>query len=99
MWKKLDNEFISPLINTEYKEAYNMPRQKLPEVYWQTGHIDVIKADTILNKNSISGKNILPIFIDNAYCVDIDRIEDLKMAEILLDSELIDIDHPVSVFF
>ena len=28
-------------------EPYNMPRQKLPPTYWQTGHVDAIRAATI----------------------------------------------------
>ncbi len=32
-------------------EPYNAPRQILPPVYWQTGHIDAIRVSTIKNKD------------------------------------------------
>ena len=47
-------------------EPYNAPRQILPPVYWQTGHIDAIRTATILN-GSMSGKNIYPLVIDSAF--------------------------------
>jgi N-acylneuraminate cytidylyltransferase len=57
-------------------EPYNSPRQKLPPVYWQTGHIDAIRPRAILEKNSMSGAVILPLLIDPAYTVDIDTPAD-----------------------
>ena len=57
-------------------EPYNSPRQKLPPVYWQTGHIDAIRPRAILEKNSMSGDVILPLLIDPAYTVDIDTPAD-----------------------
>lgn len=54
-------------------EPYNAPRQKLPPVYWQTGHIDAIRPErTFMAGDSMSGKNILPLFLDPDYTIDID---------------------------
>lgn len=54
-------------------EPYNAPRQKLPPVYWQTGHIDAIRPErTFMAGDSMSGKNILPLFLDPAFTIDID---------------------------
>ncbi len=54
-------------------EPYNAPRQKLPVIYWQTGHIDAIRPErTFMAGNSMSGKNILPLFLDPDYTIDID---------------------------
>ena len=54
-------------------EPYNAPRQKLPPVYWQTGHIDAIRPErTFMASDSMSGKNILPLFLDPDYTIDID---------------------------
>ena len=83
MWKKND-KYLSPLIDSTLNEPYNMPRQDLPVSYWQTGHIDVIKLDTIKQKKSLSGDKILPIIIESEFCIDIDNEEDLKMAESFL---------------
>ena len=29
-------------------EPYNAPRQVLPQIYWQTGHVDAIRPQVIL---------------------------------------------------
>jgi len=57
-------------------EPYNAPRQALPEVYWQTGHIDAIRPHAILEQGSMSGRVILPLMIDPRYTVDIDNLWD-----------------------
>ncbi|MBV6396709.1 MAG: 3-deoxy-manno-octulosonate cytidylyltransferase [Anaerolineales bacterium] len=66
-------------------EPYNAPRQILPPVYWQTGHIDAMRAATILN-GSMSGKNIYPLVIDPAYTVDIDNLQDWARYEHLVST-------------
>ncbi|MFA5577832.1 MAG: HAD hydrolase family protein, partial [Tissierellaceae bacterium] len=72
---------------------YNAPRQSLPPTYWQTGHIDVIRAETILNKNSLTGDKLLPILIDPLYTVDIDTPADLqRYAQLMSDSRLNPVD-------
>ena len=54
-------------------EPYNAPRQKLPPVYWQTGHIDAIRPErTFMAGDSMSGKNIMPLFLDPRFTIDID---------------------------
>lgn len=76
---------MRPLLTLEgIAEPYNAPRQSLPPVFWQTGHIDVIRAQTILEKHSMSGQTILPIKIDPRYTVDIDTINDWQRAEWLV---------------
>lgn len=65
-------------------EPYNAPRQSLPPVFWQTGHIDAIRTQTILEKNSMSGGFILPVKIDPSYTVDIDGLADWQRAEWLV---------------
>ena len=57
-------------------EPYNAPRQALPAVYWQTGHIDAIRPRAILEQGSMSGRVILPLMIDPRYTVDIDNLWD-----------------------
>lgn len=64
-------------------EPYNAPRQILPPVYWQTGHIDAIRAATVLN-GSMSGKNIYPLVIDPRFTVDIDNLQDWARYEHLV---------------
>ncbi len=66
------------------EEPYNAPRQVLPETFWQTGHIDAIRPNVIIQQNSMSGKNILPVMIDPLYTVDIDKPVDWQRAEWLV---------------
>jgi N-acylneuraminate cytidylyltransferase len=61
-------------------EPYNAPRQSLPPIYWQTGHVDAIRAGTILT-GSMSGKTIYPLLIDPRFSVDLDNLTDWARAE------------------
>jgi N-acylneuraminate cytidylyltransferase len=71
-----------PLLGVEgIAEPYNAPRQNLPDVYWQTGHIDALWAKTVLEKHSMTGEVILPLMIDPRYTVDLDLPSDWKKAE------------------
>lgn len=71
-----------PLLCVEgIREPYNAPRQALPDVYWQTGHIDAIWTKTVLEKHSMTGDTILPLMIDPHFTVDIDLPSDWQGAE------------------
>lgn len=86
MWK-VDPEsgYLKGLIPVNgLAEPYNAPRQSLPETFWQTGHIDVIRTEVILYKNSMSGNRIVPVFISPDYTVDLDRPADWPKAEWLV---------------
>ncbi len=82
MWR-LEGERLRPLLESP-PQAYNMPRQKLPQTYWQTGHIDAIRVETIRSKGSMSGEVILPLMLDPRYTVDIDNLSDWARAERML---------------
>jgi YrbI family 3-deoxy-D-manno-octulosonate 8-phosphate phosphatase len=69
-------------------EPYNAPRQILPPVYWQTGHIDAIRISTITQKKSLTGDVIYPLLIDPVYTVDIDTLPDWAKYEALAYSGL-----------
>jgi len=89
MWRIKDDGRLTPLLGDGKMEAYNMPRQKLPSTFWQTGHLDVIRPRTILEKGSMSGEVILPLVLDPRYSVDIDTQRDWERAEwILMRSEV-----------
>jgi N-acylneuraminate cytidylyltransferase len=84
MWRITPEGNLRPLIDNDFEEPYNMPRQQLPQAYWQTGHIDVIRASTILEKGSMSGDVILPLIMDPRYAIDIDTAKDHEHAEWIL---------------
>jgi YrbI family 3-deoxy-D-manno-octulosonate 8-phosphate phosphatase len=65
-------------------EPYNAPRQALPPVYWQTGHIDAIRPQVIRDLHSMSGPVILPVMIDPDFTVDIDNPSDWMRSEWLV---------------
>jgi N-acylneuraminate cytidylyltransferase len=94
MWRNGENGFLAPLMETEFAEPYNMPRQSLPATYWQTGHIDVIRTRTITEQHSLTGRKVLPLMIDQSYCVDIDTAADLEHAASLLQQGRMKIDLP-----
>jgi len=71
---------------TNRREPYNMPRQLLPDVYWQTGYVDAAWSDTILEKNSMTGDYILPLVIPPGDWIDIDSADDWRRAERMLES-------------
>ncbi len=86
MWRlpNGENAPMKNLLDVEgIDEPYNAPRQILPPVYWQTGHIDAIRTATILN-GSMSGKNIYPLVIDSRFTVDIDNLQDWARYEHLV---------------
>ena len=74
-------------------EPYNTPRQSLPPVYWQTGHVNAIRPATIQG-GSMTGKIILPIVIDLRYLVDIDTPADWVFAEWLVKEGVVDMVWP-----
>lgn len=84
MWRLDEDGSMKPLLHGGMHEPYNMPRQELPQTYWQSGHIDVTRRSTILEKGSMTGDKILPLLIDPGYTVDIDTQRDWKRAELQL---------------
>lgn len=95
MWT-IEGDYLQPLIATDLHEPYNMPRQKLPRACWQTGHLDVIRPETILERQSMSGTRILPFVLDPRYAIDIDTLEQWAFAEWLLERNSVAIERPIS---
>jgi CMP-N-acetylneuraminic acid synthetase len=85
MWRidAISGQMLPLLAAEGIAEPYNAPRQVLPPVYWQTGHIDAVRPETIL-AGSMSGKAILPLILDPRYTVDIDNPSDWVRAEWLV---------------
>lgn len=86
MWRIQPDGLMQPLMEAEFPEPYNMPRQALPPVYWQTGYVDAAWSSTIVHKNSMTGSRILPLVIDPSDWIDIDSPDDWRRAERLLES-------------
>jgi N-acylneuraminate cytidylyltransferase len=90
MWRfSGEDKPMKPLLEVEgIAESYNAPRQILPPIYWQTGHIDAIRISTIAEKHSLTGDVIYPLIIDPRYTVDIDTLPDWAKYETLVYSGL-----------
>jgi len=86
MWRISADGFMKPLLSIDLPEPYNLPRQALPEIYWQTGYVDAAWSETILDKNSMTGDAILPLVIGAEEWIDIDSPDDWVRAERLFES-------------
>ena len=95
MWHIQDDGALNPILTVKgIKEGYNTPRQNLPTVYWQTGHIDAIRPETILQKKSMTGDVIFPLVIDPLFTVDIDTMLDWQNGERLVQQGNLDMVYP-----
>ncbi len=83
MWSRKRN-YVFPLLKSKLKEHYNMPRQKLPKVYWQTGTFDFFKINFEKKIKSTSGNKIIFYDLSNRENVDIDTMDDFKKVSKLL---------------
>jgi len=95
MWR-IEQGWLLPLLQTALPEAYNMPRQQLPQTYWQTGHLDVIRVASMLQKQSLTGDRVLPLLVDARYAIDIDNSEQWALVEWLLEQQPLALVRPVS---
>ena len=95
MWRIAPAGNLEPLLSLEGQpEPYNAPRQSLPPVYWQTGHIDALRPRVILEQGSMSGQVILPLMVDPRYTVDLDSLSDWQRAEWLVYHGGLDMEFP-----
>jgi N-acylneuraminate cytidylyltransferase len=93
MWRQ-GGSTLEPLLGSLEEELFNAPRQQLPPVFWQTGHIDVVRRTTILEGRSMTGRRILPLVVDPRYALDIDTLEQLELAEWLLARDAVTLVRP-----
>ena len=83
MWTIKNNGYLKELLLLDIDEPYNQPRQKLPNVYWQNGYVDITRSKTILENKSMTGSRILPLLVDSKHLIDIDNEITLKIAEMI----------------
>lgn len=85
MWRVGEEGQMTPVLESDLTEPYNMPRQELPSTFWQTGHIDAIRSESIL-EGSMSGQVVHACMIDPIFAVDLDNSLDWERAEAELAS-------------
>lgn len=80
MWR-MDNGYLRPLLPLPgVAEPYCMPRQMLPDVYWQNGYIDIVRSRTILEQGKMCGNVILPFLVEEPI-LEIDYEENIPAVE------------------
>jgi CMP-N,N'-diacetyllegionaminic acid synthase len=80
MWR-IEQGYLRPLLGVEgMSEPYCMPRQILPEVYWQNGYIDIVRPHVVLEFGLMCGHKILPFLIDEPV-LEIDYVENIPHVE------------------
>ncbi|MCE7925067.1 MAG: acylneuraminate cytidylyltransferase family protein [Haliscomenobacteraceae bacterium CHB4] len=83
MWR-IEKGMLQPLLKLDLPEPYNQPRQALPESFWQTGHVEVIRCKAIMQKKSLTGDVILPCLVPPEYAIDLDNLYQWDYAEHVL---------------
>jgi CMP-N-acetylneuraminic acid synthetase len=78
MWRMDEQQYLTPLLQ-DIPEAYNMPRQQLPSIYYQNACIDVVRTEVITERNSMSGSRIIGYTMKHNF--DIDTEEEFLKAE------------------
>lgn len=76
---KMDGPYIVGFVS-EVFEPYNIPRQLLPKVLFQTGDLEIAKRQTLL-AGSVSGAKVLPLLIERERVLDLDTLADWERAE------------------
>lgn len=94
----IKDEWLKPFVPEnvyDISEAYNRPRQQLPQAFIQNGSVDVVRTKVILDLNSMTGHRIKAFVMDELDSVNIDSPLDWALAEILMKSRLNkQVDHP-----
>ncbi|MGA1198372.1 MAG: cytidylyltransferase domain-containing protein [Candidatus Latescibacterota bacterium] len=78
MWQMQDHYMIG--YEKEIYEPFNIPRQELPTLLFQTGDLEMVTRETLL-AGSVSGTRVLPIIMHPDEMMDIDHQKDLTSAE------------------
>lgn len=85
MWRISEGRLTPLLTIDNMPEPFNMPRQALPEIYWQTGTIDVIRT-SVIESGSMTGNEVRPFIVEQEHAVDIDNHESFIRAHRIISS-------------
>ncbi len=79
MWRLDEAGCLRPLLAGPVPEAWNQPRQALPEVYLQNAAVDVVRTRVVRECRSMTGGRILPYLMSRLE--DVDEWADLARLE------------------
>lgn len=83
MWRERDG-YLEPLLQIAgTPEPYCQPRQRLPEVFWQNGYVDIVRPRAILDLGLMCGHRILP-FVMHEPVLELDYPENIPAIEAAL---------------
>ena len=83
MWRIVDGR-LEPLLQIAGRaEAHSLPRQELPEVYWQNGYVDIVRPHAVLDLGMMAGHRIVP-FIVRDPVPELDYVDDIPVLEAAL---------------
>lgn len=83
MWRAREG-YLEPLLQIPgVPEPYCQPRQRLPEVFWQNGYVDIIRPRAILDLGLMCGHRILPFVMDEPV-LELDYPENIPAIEAAL---------------
>lgn len=80
MWRIADGHLQALLPLEGMVESYCMPRQSLPEVYWQNGYVDIVRPKVILESGMMCGYKIVP-FVIHEPVLEIDYEDNIPQVE------------------
>ncbi len=78
MWRREEDGIITPAAEPDIHEAFNMPRQMLPQFFLQNACIDVLRARVITEQGSMTGRRIHGYIMET--CEDVDTPADMASA-------------------
>jgi len=87
MWLRRGDGYMQPLLSLpDIPEQYNEARQRLPEVFQQDGFIDIVRPRTVFEQGSLTGRNIMPFYIERE-SIDIDYEHELDEASKIIEGK------------
>jgi CMP-N,N'-diacetyllegionaminic acid synthase len=64
MWR-IEGQYLRPVITIPgVHDAHSMPRQSLPESYWQNGYVDIVRPRAVLSLSSMCGECVIPFVVE-----------------------------------
>lgn len=82
MWRITDG-LMEPVIGAGHAESHSLPRQSLPQVFWQNGYIDIVRPAIVMENGQMCGDRVLP-FIMHEPVFELDYPESIAAAEAAL---------------
>ncbi len=72
------------------EEHYRYPNRQSKPPFYRFGNLYVTRRQTLVEERSLFGKRCLPLHVDLLSCFDINDGTDLRIAEALINSRLVD---------